>query len=110
MEFAYQCRGHGFDFWSRKTPHTSGQLSPCTTTSEPVLQSPYSGVKEGTAIRSPHTATKEDPHPPAAIRESLHSATETQGRKKKKIPQPQKGMVCKIYMGKKNTIQTDLPL
>jgi len=41
-------------------------------------------VKEATAIRSPHTATREEPHPLAAVRESLHSATETRGSKKKK--------------------------
>ena len=32
---ACQCRGHGFDSWSRKTPHATGQLSPCATTTEP---------------------------------------------------------------------------
>ena len=28
------CRGHGFDPWSRKIPSASGQLSPCATTTE----------------------------------------------------------------------------
>ena len=31
-------RGHGFDTWSRKIPHAAGQLSPCSTATEPVLQ------------------------------------------------------------------------
>ncbi|KAJ8779396.1 hypothetical protein J1605_012685 [Eschrichtius robustus] len=30
-------RGHGFEPWSRKIPHAAEQLSPCTTTTEPVL-------------------------------------------------------------------------
>ena len=33
-ESACQCRRHGFDSWSRKIPE---QLSPCATTTEPVL-------------------------------------------------------------------------
>ena len=35
-----QCRGHGFKPWSGKIPHAVEQLSLCTTTTEPVLQSP----------------------------------------------------------------------
>ena len=42
---ACQCRGHGFDPWSRKIPHATGQLSPCTTTLSPHV----------TSYRSPHT-------------------------------------------------------
>ena len=34
---ACQCRGHGFEPWSRKIPHAVEQLSPCATTTEPVL-------------------------------------------------------------------------
>ena len=34
---ACQCRRHGFDPWSGKIPHAAKQLSPCTTTFEPVL-------------------------------------------------------------------------
>ena len=34
-----QCRGHEFSTWSRKIPHTSGQLSPCASTTEaPALE------------------------------------------------------------------------
>ena len=36
-EFIYQCRGHRFDPCSGKIPHAAGQLSPCITTTEPVL-------------------------------------------------------------------------
>ena len=32
-----QCRGHGFEPWSGKIPHAAEQLSPCATTTEPVL-------------------------------------------------------------------------
>ena len=31
-----QCRGHGFDPWSRKIPYAMEQISPCATTTEPV--------------------------------------------------------------------------
>ena len=31
-ESTCQCRGHGFEPWSRKIPHAAEQLSPCTTT------------------------------------------------------------------------------
>ena len=34
---ACQCRGHGFNPWSGKIPHTAEQLSPCATTTEPAL-------------------------------------------------------------------------
>ena len=33
------CRGHRFSLQSGKIPHTAGQLSPCATTTEPVLYS-----------------------------------------------------------------------
>ena len=36
-ESACQCRGHGFEPWSGKIPHSTEQLSPCATTTEPVL-------------------------------------------------------------------------
>ena len=36
-ESACQCRGHGFEPWSVKIPHATEQLSPCATTTEPVL-------------------------------------------------------------------------
>ena len=39
-ESACQCRGHGFNPWSRKSPHSVEQLSPCATTTEPALYSP----------------------------------------------------------------------
>ena len=38
-ESAFQCRRHGFNPWSGKISHAVEQLSPCTTTAEPVLQS-----------------------------------------------------------------------
>ena len=34
-ESACQCRGHGFEPWSGKIPHTAEQLSPWATTTEP---------------------------------------------------------------------------
>ena len=34
---ARQSRGHRFPPWSGKTPRAVGQLSPCATTTDPVL-------------------------------------------------------------------------
>ncbi|KAJ8784364.1 hypothetical protein J1605_008297 [Eschrichtius robustus] len=36
LRITCQCRGHGFEPWSGKIPHVTEQLSPCTTTTEPV--------------------------------------------------------------------------
>ena len=36
-ESSCQCRRHGFDPWSRRTPHAMGHISPCPTAVEPVL-------------------------------------------------------------------------
>ena len=36
-ESACQCRGHEFEPWSGKISHATEQLSPCATTTEPVL-------------------------------------------------------------------------
>ena len=60
--------------WSRKFLHASEQLSPCATTTEPVLKSPgattteawadyslSSTTREALAMRSPHNATGESP-------------------------------------------------
>ena len=33
-ESTCQCKGHKFDPWSGKIPHTTGQLSLCTTNRE----------------------------------------------------------------------------
>ena len=64
-----QCRGHKP---GRSIPHAMEQLSPCTTTPEPVLQSPHITIteacelrahatKEATIMRTPHTAAREQP-------------------------------------------------
>ena len=34
---ASQCRGHGFNPWSRKTPHATQQPSPRAAASKPML-------------------------------------------------------------------------
>ena len=39
-ESACQHRGHGFNPWPGKIPHAAEQLSPSTTSTEPVLESP----------------------------------------------------------------------
>ena len=35
-----QCRGHGFNPWSGKIPHTAEQLSSCATAAKPVCINP----------------------------------------------------------------------
>ena len=54
--------GHGFDPWSRKIPHSMGQLRLSTTTTELALQIPHSATREATAMRSPSSTTRESPH------------------------------------------------
>ena len=57
-----QCRGHKFDPWSRKTPHTTEQLSPWTTSYwAKTPQSSCSATREATAMRSLRIATRESP-------------------------------------------------
>ena len=34
VESTCQCRGHGFEPWSREITHATEQLSPCATTTE----------------------------------------------------------------------------
>ena len=58
-ESACQCRRHGFDPWPRKIPHTTEQLTPFGKTTWPVLQSPRSTSREGTAVRSSCVSTRE---------------------------------------------------
>ena len=48
-------------------PHAAGQLSLCTTTTEPTLHSRCSATREATTVRSPRTTS----------RESLGTATKT---------------------------------
>lgn len=50
-ESTCQCSRHEFDPWSGKTPHASGQLSPCSRTTEALR--PYrlcSAAREATAM------------------------------------------------------------
>ena len=41
---------HRFDPWSGKIPHAAGQLSPCATTTEPMLWSPPAASTEPVAL------------------------------------------------------------
>ena len=61
-----QCRGHRCEPWSGKIPHAMEQLSPCATTTEPVLLSPCTTTTEPMhprahvpQILSPRAATTE---------------------------------------------------
>ena len=54
---------------SGKIPHATGQLSPCTTTTELVLRSPRVSTTEALALYSLHSATRE-----ATMMRSLHTA------------------------------------
>ena len=57
-EPACQSRRHGFKPRFGKIPHATEQVSPFTTTPEPVLQSPGATAREATTRRSLHTATR----------------------------------------------------
>ena len=58
-ESAWQCRGQGFNPWSGKIPHTSGQLSLCVTTTEPTHLRVHVLQQEATAMRIPCTTARE---------------------------------------------------
>ena len=75
-ESACQYRRHRFNSWSRKIPHTSGQLSPCAATTKPTVWGPRCTTGDATTVRSPHTTTRETPLTTA--RESPHTAVKTQ--------------------------------
>ena len=62
-ETTCQRRRHGFDPWSRKTPHTVGQLSLGATTTEPVLQNPGAATTEPTAPRACALQQRKPPLP-----------------------------------------------
>ena len=51
-ESACQCRRCGLDPWSRKLPCAMEQLSPCATSTEPVLSSPGAAATEAWALRA----------------------------------------------------------
>ena len=69
-----QCRGHGFDPWSRRIPHAAEHLSPGTTTTE---------AREATTVRSPFAVTKSSPLL-SATRESPQAARKTQCSQKER--------------------------
>ena len=56
----HQCRGHGFEPWSKKIPHAAEQLSPDTTTTEPALWSPQATTTEPARL-GPMLRNKEKP-------------------------------------------------
>ena len=65
-----------------KIPHATGQVSQCTPTSEDhVPWSLHSTTREATTMRSPCTATRDEP-PLVTTRDSPHSATNTQHSQK----------------------------
>ena len=49
---------HGFDPWSLTIPHAVEQLSPSTTTAEPVRQSPRTATAGPRVSKSPCSATR----------------------------------------------------
>ena len=58
-----------------------GQVSPCTTITEPVLSSPHSTTREATTMRSPYPGTRELTLL-ATTRESPWAAMKTQHNQK----------------------------
>ena len=58
-ESACQCRRHGSNPWSGKSPHVMEQVSLCTTTTVSVLQSPEATTTEAHSPWSPCSITRE---------------------------------------------------
>ena len=58
-ESACQRRRHGFYPWVETIPRAREQLSLCATTIELVLDRPCSATKQAPAMRSLHTATRQ---------------------------------------------------
>ena len=90
-EFARHYCGHWFHPWSGKVPHALPQLSLCTTTAEATCRNHWAHVlqplkpadpraralqREATAMRNPHTTTREQ-SPLAATKESPCTTTKT---------------------------------
>ena len=66
-ESTCQCRRHGSDPWSGKITHATEQLSPCATTTEPVLWSPRVATTEAVRPRA-HALQQEKPAQQAHLR------------------------------------------
>ena len=81
-ESACQCRGHGFEPWSGKIPHATGQLGPWATVTEPARLEPVLRNKRGRDSERPAHRDEEWP-PLTAIRESPLTETKTQHSKNK---------------------------
>ena len=75
-ESACQWRGHGFEPWSGKIPHSEEQLGPCATTTEPVHLELVLRNKRGRDSERPAHRNEEWP-PLAATRESPRAETKT---------------------------------
>ena len=76
-ESACQCRGHGFEPWSGKIPHTAEQLGPWATTIEPASLEPLLRNKIGRDSERPAHRDEEWPAL-ATTRESPRTETKTQ--------------------------------
>ena len=58
-ESARQCRGHRLDPWSWEVSHTVGQLSPCTTSTEPMCHKHWGlHTPEPTLHKRSHTSDR----------------------------------------------------
>ena len=72
-EYAFQCRRHRFNARSRRIPYVTEQLSLCSTTTEPVLQSRRATATESARPR-PHAPQQETPSQGAAHAPQLESS------------------------------------
>ena len=82
-ESACQCRGHGFEPWSRKIPHAAEQLGPWATITEPARLEPVLDNKRGRDSERPAHRDEEWP-PLAASRKSPRTEAKTQCSQKLK--------------------------
>ena len=76
-ESSCQCRGHGFEPWSRRIPHAAEQLGPWAATTEHARLEPVLRNKRGRDSERPAHHDEEWP-PLATTRESPRTETKTQ--------------------------------
>ena len=82
-ESACQCREHGFNPWSGKSPLPVQQVSPCATTIESVLQGPCSTTREAaTSLVVWDACIPLENSPAGHNQRKVHAATKTQHSQK----------------------------
>ena len=106
-ESTCQCREHRFSPWSRGIPHAVGQLSLCTTTTEPVLQSLGSATTEPSCCNywSPHALEPRASQQEKPLQWEAHTLLPESGLCSLKLEAKPMHAATKTQNGKKNKIK-----